>query len=204
MLTYRESKYVVERSKGSSRYQALVAAGFNHGLAKNPQFIESPEVLAEIEKYRAELVNRTVEVGLIDSVELLEQFTDELRGELSELYDYSVNPAGELRPIKDWPLWARQGGVEVIDEPNLVHSTDGGGSSWDVQGRKITVKLSPGHRAKIKELAMKHKAVDAMVQQKAGDTHNHLHMHAEIVKNLQGAKAREARLIEAAKPSDSE
>lgn len=202
-LTYRESKYIVERSKGATKHAALLAAGFTHGFAHNPQRIESPEVLEAIEAYREELKERVVNVGLVDAVELHEQCTDELRGDFGDLYnpidpmDSRFNPgykSGELLPIPLWPEWARKGGVEIIDEPNMVHSDDDGGGSWDQKGRRIKVRMVPGGRQKTRELVAKLKSVNALVDQKGPELH--LHLHQEITQKLQGALKRQARLVD--------
>ena len=188
MLTYREARYVRERVvNDKTRGQALLAAGFSVPLSKHPDYVETPEMLAEVERLRAELVDAALHLALIDGIEIHQQLTDELRGDIADLY----TEAGELKPVKDWPMWARNGGVEVLDEPNMVHSADGGDSSWDQQGRRIKVKM--GSRAKTRELAMRHKGVNAMVSDKGADVH--VHLHAEIIERLQGARAREAKLL---------
>ncbi len=91
--------------------------------------------------------------------------------------------------MKEWPLWARQGGVEVIDEPNMVHSADGGGGSWDQVGRKLRVRQNS--RQKTIENAMRHKAVDAMAVQKQQVDVN---LSVEVNRRLSAALEREAAL----------
>ncbi len=163
-LTSKERLYVRYRIEGLEKKQAALKAGFSPSMAHNATWrIETPEMLAMIESAQKELTARAVERGLVNSVEILEVLTDEIRGDLADLY----SDTGELLPIKEWPLWARQGGVEVTDEPNMVHSADGGGGSWDQVGRKIRIRA--GSRQKTIENAMQHKAVDAKVKQH-GDT----------------------------------
>jgi hypothetical protein len=156
VITYREAKYIIERTKGFSKGQSLRNAGFTEGLALNPQLIETQEMRDTLEAFQQELAAQTFQIGLVDATEILEQLTQQLRGDLAELYDES----GTLLPIPQWPEWARKGGVEVIDEPNLVRSSDGENSSWDVKGRKIRVRSLP--KDKVREQAMRHIAVRAM------------------------------------------
>lgn len=191
MLTAREARYVTARIQGLSRRQAAKSAGFPDWIQKEPSIIESPEVDSAIEKYTQELVDHALAQGLVDAKEIHEQLTDELRGDLAELYDEN----DQLRPVKDWPLWARQGGVEIIDEPNMVHSKDGGGSSWDQQGRKKIVRFT--NRSKTRELAMKHKAVNAMVQANTNIDVNIAVVTAEQARELSAAQKRLARVVEA-------
>ncbi len=199
MLTYRESKYVVARSKGVSKHQALIACGFSPALAKNPQFIETPEVLAEIEKYKAELVQNTLETGLIDATEIHEYLTDALRARISDIQ----NDDFSFKPLNEWPeIWQRMyeaGDVEVetLTERSSDGATKDKRGGWDEIGTVTKVKLKFSSRVKLLELAMKHKGVNAMVEAKSGDVHQHLHLHTEITAKLQGALTREARMIEA-------
>ncbi len=153
-MTLREARYVNAAVNGESDYKALRQAGWSHDLAAHPARVITEEMRAEVERLRGELVANTIQTGLADAIEIHESLTDELRGDLAELYnprsplDPRFNPAyeaGKLMAIEDWPLWARQGGVEVTDDP------DG-------------LRVRAGSRAKAKELLMKHRGVDAMVQ----------------------------------------
>ncbi len=190
-LTYRESKYVKARILGATEGDALRSAGFPEYLALTPSRFPNIDALREMyEKCKNELALNTIVSGLIDAVEIHEQLTDELRGDIADLY----KDDGDLKPVREWPQWARAGGVEVLDEPNIVHSSDGENSSWDVQGRRIKVKM--GSRHKSRELAAKLKGVNALVEQKQGDINLHVHTE-QVTAKLQGALKRQARLIEA-------
>ena len=198
MLTYRESKYIVERSKGQSKFQALKAAGFSTPLAQHPQFIESPEVLTAIEAYKAELVENTLQTGLIDAVEIHEYLTEALRARVSDIR----RDDGSFMPCSEWPdIWQRMweaGDVEIesLTERSTDGATKGKRGGWDEIGTVTKVKVKFASRVKLLELAMRHKGVNAMVEAKQGGD-LHLHMHAEITAKLQGALGRKARLIEA-------
>jgi len=157
-ITWKEARYAAARINGCDMGKAARLAGFSEGVALHAGAIIEPKVAEAIDEAQEVLATHALAVGLVDAAEVLEHLTDEIRGDLADLYD----EAGELKPIHEWPLWARQGGVEVLDEPNMVHSADGGGGSWDQVGRRL--KIRAGSRQKTIENAMKHKAVDAMVQ----------------------------------------
>ena len=193
MLTTREAKYINAVVAGESRSKAARLAGFPQSVIDNPARLESPELLAELERIRVRLVDHAIEKKLVDTEELHERLSDEYRGDIADLYDPET---GDLLPIPQWPMWARNGGVEVLDEPNMVHSADEGGSSWDQVGRRIKVKMGP--RSKTAELLAKLKPVAALVEAKTGGD-VHLHLHAEITQKLQGALARKQKLIDAPK-----
>ncbi len=203
ILTHREARFARARIEGKDERNALLAAGFSYWQAKSPPNIPGIERMrAGVEAMQQVLVAQTIELGLVDAVELHERLSDEYRGDLAELYnpldptDPRFNPSyagGELLPVLLWPMWARNGGVEFVDEPNMVHSDDNGGGSWDQKGRKVKLASKPRH--KTAELLMKHKGVNAMVQEKTGDVH--LHVHNQIVEALQEARQRQSRLIEA-------
>ena len=188
-LTYRESRVVVGIVKGKSEAQAFRDAGFGESYALYPgQFPQIQLIRSEVERLTERVVSQNLELGLIGATEILEELTEELRGDAADLYDDN----DQLKPMREWPLWARQGGVEIIDAPNMVPSADGGGTSWDQVGRKKTIRVV--NRAKTRELAMKHRGVNAMVEAKSPELH--LHLHQEITQRLQGALARKQRLIE--------
>lgn len=157
-LTYRESRVVRAIIEGSTKADALRLAGFPESIAMSSSKIITPDVQSVVDEMQAALAQYQLDHALIDATEILEQLTDEARGDLADLYD----DQGEPLPIKQWPLWARLGGVEFVDEPNMVPSGDGEGKSWDQVGRKIRIIGKP--RTKTRELAMKHKGVNAMVQ----------------------------------------
>ena len=195
-LTYRESKYVVERSKGTTKYDALIAAGFTPGIAHNPQRVESAEVIAAIENYRAELAENVVQLGLIDATEIHEYLTDALRAKVSDIR----RDNGSFIPTSEWPdIWQRMweaGDVEVetLTERSSDGATKDKRGGWDGIGTVTKVKIKFSSRAKLLELAMKHRGVNAMVEAKSPELH--LHLHQEITQRLQGALARKQRLIE--------
>lgn len=188
-ITRREAIYIRARLKGESSEEAKRIAGYpawmrggKGGALGHCEALvkESKEVLAE----------SVVSESLIDAAEVHEQLTEELRGDIADLYD----EAGALLPIKDWPAWARQGGVEIIDAPNMVPSADGDGASWDQVGRKITIKLAS--RTKTRELALKLKAVDGLTKQGGDVTINNIQVTAERQRKVTASRARLARVVD--------
>lgn len=189
-LTARERRYAQFRIEGFDKKTSALKAGFGPWIAeKASQRIESPEILSVIEQAERELTAYAVQQGLMTAEEIHEDLTDILRGDIADLYDEN----DQLKPKREWPRWARLGGVEIMDEPNMVHSADEGGSSWDQVGRKI--KIRAGSRTKERELLMKHKGVNAMVEQKSGDT-NILIVNADTARKVVSAKKRLEKVID--------
>jgi phage terminase small subunit len=191
-VTYREARYIAERLKGSGMATAIRKAGLPKWMETHAgEAIEHGEVKRVLEELQARAVNHALSVGLADAIELHEAATERLRGDVADLYDES----GELKPIHEWPLWARQGGVEITDAPNMVPSKDGDSASWDQVGRKKIIKTLP--REKAWEMLGKLKAVDAFKeQQKHGDV-NITVVTAERARKVDAALKRMQRVIPA-------
>lgn len=200
-LTVREARYVVLRLQGQSRRQALKALGFNENVIHHPgRTIETPEVIATIERLQSELVNDALEQGLIDAREIHEYLTDALRARISDIQ----RDDGSFLPISEWPdIWQRMyegGDIEVETKSERSHDgerkdKDGG---WDEAGTVTKVKFRFASRQRLLELAMKHKAVNAMVQ--ATNTNidvNIAVVTAEQARELSAAQKRLARVVEA-------
>ena len=190
-MTYREARYIAERLKGSGMAAAIRKAGLPKWMETHAgEAIEHGEVKRVLEELQARAVNHALAVGLADAIELHEACSDRLRGDVADLYD----EAGELKPISEWPWWARNGGVEITDAPNMVPSKDGDSASWDQVGRKKIIKTLP--REKVWEMLGKLKAVDAFKEQSKGDLHVHLHEQERVREKLASARKRRARIIE--------
>ena len=112
-----------------------------------------------------EMSREDIDAGLI-----LTRLSDMFNADIGDIIEPAIletgepNPkAGCYRPIHDWPaVWRRMlAGSEVKEL--FEHSKDGEGASWDKIGELVKIKfIDP---LKLLELAMKHKAVDAMVKQ---------------------------------------
>ncbi len=125
-------------------------------------------MLAEVERIKLQLTEQAREKCLADASEVHEFLSDAFRARMSDIR----NDDHTFKPRSEWPeIWDRleeSGEVEVTYESERSHDgedTDGLGG-WEKTGRTVEkVKLKFGSRVKLVELLMKHKAVDAMVQQ---------------------------------------
>lgn len=166
-LTFREAKYITGRLKGLSKTEAGKAAGFSHWLSHNAgEMIETDAIRQEVARLQQELVANTLEAGLIDATEIHEYLTECLRADMRDIR----NQDGSFKPQSEWPeIWGRMmeaGDCEVETSSERSHdgeTTDKRGG-WDAKGTVTKVKLKFASRSKLLELAMKHKAVNAMVQ----------------------------------------
>lgn len=163
----------------------------------NPERWVTPEMLAEVERIKAELTEQAREKCLADAGEIHEFLSDAFRARMSDIR----NDDHTYKPRSEWPeIWDRleeSGEVEVTYESERSHDgedTDGLGG-WEKTGRTVEkVKLKFGSKVKLLELLMKHVAVRAIQQEKGPELH--LHLHQEVTAKLQGALKREARMIE--------
>jgi phage terminase small subunit len=173
--------------QGRSKSDAARAAGFTPGVVNNAgALIEVGEVKEELERLQRELVENTLEVGLADAKEIHEYLTEVLRADIRDIR----NDDGTFKPQSEWPeVWGRlceAGDVEV--ERSYERSKDGGDKSWDEKGTVTKVKLRFTNRAKLIELLMRHKGVNALVESKQPDVH--LHLHAELAQKLADGRTR--------------
>lgn len=197
-LTHKESKYIAARINGKTEKDALIAAGFSKWIAHTPgQLAGIEKMRAEVEKYTAELVANTIEEGLIDATEIHEYLSEALRARISDIQ----NDDFTFKPLNEWPdIWQRMYEAGDVSVEKLYDRSNDGATKdkrggWDETGTVTQIKLKFSSRVKMLELAMKHRGVNAMVQEKTGDTH--IHLHAEITAKLQSALARKSQLPEA-------
>lgn len=171
--------------------------GFPPGLCEHPGFIETPEILAEMERLRGELVKNTIEQGLADATEIHEYLTDCFRADMRDIR----NDDGSFKPQSEWPdIWGRMmeaGDVEVSYEHARSHDgqdkeKQGG---WDTVGKVIMVKLKFAKRNELTKMLMQHKAVDAMAAQKQ-DVAIKLTVTAEEQRELDSMARRRAKVID--------
>lgn len=198
-LTYREARYIQERLKPeiTTKAEAARNAGFPQWMIHEVnRVIEVGEVAALLQELRSTLAEHAIDVGLIDATEIHQYLTDAIR---ADWCDIELDD-GTFRPISEWPpIWRQMkeaGDVEIEYESRRSHDGEDkdGLGGWDRDGIVKKVKIKFASRVKLLELAMRHKAVNAMVEQKGADVH--LHLHAEMTAKLQAALTREARLIE--------
>jgi phage terminase small subunit len=205
MLTHRESKYVNARIAGKSKQQSLLIAGFSPSLAAVPFRVVTPEMETAVAEITAELVAQTIEQGLVDATEIHQYLTDAIRADMRDIR----NEDGSFKPQSEWPaIWGQMmeaGDVEVeyeqLTERSHDDATEEKRGGWDVVGEKVVkhVKVKFCSRAKLLELAMKHKGVNAMVEPKQGDI-NITVITAEQARKVIDARKRLAKQL----PSETE
>lgn len=197
-LTYREARYITKvMLESKTRSQAMRELGFPPGLCEHPGFIERPEILAEMERIRGELVANTIEQGLADATEIHEYLTDCFRADMRDIR----NDDGTYKPQSEWPdIWGRMmeaGDVEVSYSSERSHDgqdkdKQGG---WDTVGKVISVKLKFSKRNEIVKMLMSHKAVDAVAAQKQ-DVAIKLTVTAEEQREMAAAERRRSKIID--------
>ena len=164
--------------------QCAEAAGFGYWTAQAAgQRVETGDVERLVNECSELLSQAAIVQALTNAVELHQHLTDQIRGDIADLYDES----GELLPVKDWPHWARTGGVQGLDvEPVMAPSKDGGGRSWDDTGKKKT-KLRLAPRFDREKLLAQLKSVDALAAQKQDIN---LNVQLQVEEKLRGALER--------------
>lgn len=199
-LTYKETRYVTLRlNETISQAEAARQAGFPAWMCREPgRSIEVGAVAEILAELQGALSEHALEAGLITAAELHEFLTDAIRARISEIR----NDDWTYKPISEWPdHWQRlyEGGdVEVRMESARSHDgeTKDNAGGWDKTGAQIlNVKCKFSSKVKLLELAMKHKAVNAMVEQKSGDV-NVLVITAEKARQVVSARKRLAKVIE--------
>ncbi len=197
-LTNREAKLVAHLLTGMSEAQAFKAVGFPAFYHDHPSYFPAIDAIrSEVARLSAILVQKTLDLGLVNAVEIHEYLTDAIRAQLSDI----MNDDFSYKPLSEWPvIWQRMyenGDVSV--ETEYQRSSDGkdgekrGG--WDPRSKVTITRVKFSPRVKFIELAMKHKGVNAMVQEKSGDLH--LHIHESITAKLQSAIKRKEAIEEA-------
>ena len=196
-ITYREARYIASRLNGDDMQTAVLKSGLPKWMARLPgQYVENGEVLEKLQELQARMAEHALQVGLIDAIEIHEYLSDALRADMRDIR----NDDGSFKPQSEWPeIWGRMmeaGDVEVEYASERSHdgATKDKAGGWDVKGQVQKVKLKFASRVKLMELAMKHKGVDAMVQQKQGDV-NVVVVTAERAREVSAAKKRLERVI---------
>lgn len=145
-----------------------------------------------------ELVAHAINESLIDATEIHEYLTDAIRADMRDIR----NDDHTFKPRSQWPdIWSRMeeaGDVEVEYQSERSHDgeTKDKPGGWDETGKVVLkVKLKFASKVKLLELAMKHKGVNAMVEQKQGDV-NIVVITAEKARQVASAKKRLAKVID--------
>ena len=139
-------------------------------------------------------IEAIIEDAGVDAHDAWIQLSRIFDGDRSEILDET----GNVKPMNQWPLIFRQC-LNVVIEDISQRSHDGetkdkdGG--WDKSGKRVRVLgIDPGYLRAV-ELVMKHKSVDALVQQKAGDVHVNVTITAQQ-QRLDRARKRLEKVID--------
>lgn len=197
-LTYRESKVVTALIDGKTEAEAFRLAGFGEFYATHANKFPAIEAIRnQVALLTDKLVEHAFEEALVDAGEIHDYLTRAVRADMRDIR----NDDGSFKPQNEWPpIWGQmmEAGdceIEKLFERSQDGEEKGKRGGWDQIGTVTKVKLKFGSKVKYLELAMKHKGVNAMVQEKTGDVH--LHLQAEITEKLQAAMRRKERVIEA-------
>ena len=156
-LTPKQQRFVLEYLVDLNATAAATRAGYSEQSAKRIgwQLLQRPEVSEAIQ---AAKIARSNETG-ITAEWVLRTLAEEKTADLAELYD----DAGNLLPVKQWPMVFRRGlvvGVESVDEF---------GGVVDGERQSVTVrKVKLSDRIKHLELIGRHVDVQAFK-----DRHEH-------------------------------
>lgn len=108
-MTPKQARFVEEYLKDLNGTQAAIRAGYSEKTAGTiaEQNLRKLEIAAAVEAAREK---RSQKAG-VDAAWLLERLAAEATADAADLYD----EAGNLKPVKDWPLIWRQGLVQGIE-----------------------------------------------------------------------------------------
>lgn len=149
-LTAKQARFVEEYLVDLNATQAATRAGYSVRTAKEQgyELLSKPlvsEAIAAAQAVRAEKVGMTAQ-------RVLEQLAAFAMADLADIYD----DAGNLLPIKDWPLPFRMGLITGMDVEQLF---EGRGEDREQIGRLL--KPRTADRLKVWELIGKHVGVGA-------------------------------------------
>lgn len=148
------------------------------------------EALAETVQEADELI----EDACVTSEDAHLKLTKMFDARIQELFDDNWNVLPKSQWPEPWKSWALL--TEIKVEDIMVQDDDGDGQTWKKSGgKRVTVK-GPDVLRTI-ELAMKHKAVNAMVQQGTQIDVNIAVVTAEQARTLSAAQKRLSRVVEA-------
>lgn len=149
-LTEKQQRFVEEYLVDLNATQAAIRAGYSAKTAGNIGYeqlgrSDVAEAIAAAQAARAARTQVTADT-------VLQHLDVARRADLADLYD----DAGNLKPIREWPLIWRQGLVAGVEVEELF---EGRGEDREQIGRLRKVKLAD--RVRITELIGKHVGVGA-------------------------------------------
>lgn len=215
-LRYRKSLVIRAMVQGATFHDALKAGGWGDWAARNPGawLRDHPDVAEKLDKINAEIIAEA-QVEALDVLVALVQQAQRLEAMLgyshrwTEIYDAN----GSMKPVNEWPEWASHMVSEIETKELFAYSKDGSvegsSSAWDKIGeakkikREETLKIEKELRETWKEIG-RHTQVKAFpvpgdkIGEGLSDIAN------AITAKLQGALAREKRVIDVTPESDSD
>lgn len=149
-LTPKQARFVEQYLIDLNATQAATRAGYSAKTSEQqgPRLLGNVGVQAAISEAQAARSKRTK----VTADTVLRHLDEARTADLADLYD----DAGNLKPIKEWPLIWRQGLVAGIEVEELF---EGRGEDREHIGRLRKVKLAD--RVRIVELVGKHIGVQA-------------------------------------------
>ncbi len=171
MLTPKQSRFVEEYLVDLNATQAAIRAGYSEGTAYSigNENLSKPDVAAAIDAAKIERSTATK----IDAAWLLKRLADEATADVGDLYD----DAGNILPVKQWPLIWRQGLVAGLETETTRKAGAHGSGQWHGQAQdvhepdpdddEVTVvtKIKLSDRVKRLELIGRHVNVQAFKEQ---------------------------------------
>lgn len=149
-MTPKQQRFVEEYLLDLNATQAAIRAGYSEKTAneQGSQLLRQAAIVAAITAAKAERSQRS----RIDALWVLNRLAEEATADLADLYD----DAGDLLPVKEWPLIWRQGLVQGIEVEQLF---DGQGDDRQAVGTVRKIRLDS--RVRRVELIGKHIGVNA-------------------------------------------
>lgn len=148
-LTPKQQRFVEEYLLDLNAAAAARRAGYSTRTAEwiGPQLLGKSHVMAAVAERQAKRSKRTE----IDADWVLKRLAGEAEADLADLYD----DAGNLRPMREWPMVFRRGLVVGFE---TVHETEGSG---ETARRLLVRKIKLQDRTRTVELIGKHIGVQA-------------------------------------------
>ena len=193
-MTYKEQRVLKHRLAGESLRDSVRAAGLPAWMARRS---ELQEVEALVEEATTVLAAQAFERELIDAAEIHEYLSDALRADMRDIR----NDDGSFKAQSEWPeIWGRmmEAGdceVETLSQRSHDGATKDKAGGWDVTDTVTKVKLKFASRTRLLELAMRHKAVDALAAQKQ-DLNVSVTISAERQRQVASGRQRLGRIVD--------
>lgn len=158
-VTDKQARFIEEYCVDFNGTQAAIRAGYSLKTAAVQAYenLRKPHIARAIDQRMKILAARSD----WDAMAVLKRLAAELTADLADIFDEAT---GALKPVHDWPLIWRQGGVLVGVETQELPADDDGELT---NGRVVKVRLVA--RTKQLEMMGKHQLVQAFNLKKVDD-----------------------------------